>query len=122
MVSTSPAGSRRREATDNEATPFLEKNGWRTISLAGPEARAAGAVLVWSVAFVPSKEGCRGRHVEAAPMTPTVVVAQWSRSLLKKPVTTSTIVAIIMVDYGKTYMRLHQCGQFGCSYKERMVY
>ncbi len=41
-------------------------------------------------------------------MTPTVVVAQWSRSLVRKPATTSTIVAIIMVNYGKTYMRLMQ--------------
>ncbi len=30
------------------------------------------AVLVWSAAFVPSKEGCWGRHVEAATMTPFV--------------------------------------------------
>ncbi len=53
-----------------EASPSLEKNGWGTISLAGPGVRAAGAMLVWSVAFVPSKEGCRGRYVEAATMTP----------------------------------------------------
>ncbi len=50
---------------------FSEGNdSWRTISLAGPGIRAAGAVLVWPVAFVPSEEGCRGRHVEAVAMTP----------------------------------------------------
>ncbi len=44
-------------------------NNIRTISLAGHGVPAAGAVLVWSVASVPSEEGCRGRHGEAATMT-----------------------------------------------------
>ncbi len=44
------------------------------MSLAGPGVRAAGPVLVWSVVFVPSKDGCRGRHVEAPTMTPKVPV------------------------------------------------
>ncbi len=42
--------------------------------MAGPGVRVAAAVLIWSVAFAPSKEGCRGRHVEAATMTPKVPV------------------------------------------------
>ncbi len=32
-------------------------------------------VLLWSVAFVSTKEGCRGRHVEAATMTLVAAVA-----------------------------------------------
>ncbi len=35
-------------------------------------------VLVWSVAFVPSKEGCRGHHVETATMTPVAGVPAYA--------------------------------------------
>ncbi len=59
--------------------PFSKK-GWRTISLSGLGVRAAGAVLFWSVAFVPSEEGCRGRQVEAATMTPRHRGARKQRS------------------------------------------
>ncbi len=65
-----------RENTQNE------KNGWRTFSLAGPLVQAAGAVLVWSVAFVPSEEGCQGLHVEAHYPPNTIVIRLHGRDCL----------------------------------------
>ncbi len=64
-----------------------EKNGGRTIFLAGPGVRAAGTVLVWSVAFVPSEEGCRGRYGEPATMNPerTVRTLGWAVILNRLP-------------------------------------
>ncbi len=34
-------------------SPTLEKNGWRTIFLAGIGVQAVGVVLLWSLAFIP---------------------------------------------------------------------
>ncbi len=62
----------------NGKTPTFEQHNQRTISLTGHGVSAAGAVLVWSVTFVPSEEGCRGHRGEAAAMTPLIRTFPWA--------------------------------------------
>ncbi len=75
MVSTSPASRIRREAAAGEASPSLEEtvgepSPWPDL---GPEPleRCFSGRSHSSL----RKKSCRGRHVEAATMTPVAVVA-----------------------------------------------
>ncbi len=69
----SPASTRRRETTAGKASPLSEKNGIGSSS-PGPVRRAEPVGCVPErLHLFPRDEGCRGRHGEAAIVTPTVV-------------------------------------------------
>ncbi len=62
----------------NWKTQTFQQHNQRTISLAGHGVRAAEAVLVCTVTFVLSEEGCWGHHGEAPTMTPFIRTFSWS--------------------------------------------
>ncbi len=101
---------------EHQATTFRGSGG------PAPQAPVGQMSAIWAK---PLHEGL-SPYWSVRTLQDVGVVRQWSLlsgqgRLVRKPATTSTIATMIMVYYGKTYMRLHQCVQFGCGCTERTV-
>ncbi len=62
-MASKPTGNKDRRKTKTEGAPqTFAKMVLQTILLATRGVNGTGALPVWSVVFIPSEEGCRGRH------------------------------------------------------------